>query len=177
MAYVVPAQEPAPTVSELRRFLQTRLPGYMAPAAFVLLQALPLLPNGKVDRLALPAPGQARPALSTPFAAPQTPLEQDLARLWSEVLGLEQVGVHDNFLELGGNSLLATRLISRVLDDFHIEVPFRTLLEAPTVTHMAVLIDQHQAAQVEPEEMDRLLDELEGLSEAEVQQLLSAQEG
>jgi len=95
VAYVVPAAGRAPTVSELRRALAQTLPDYMVPSAFVFLDTLPLLPSGKVDRRSLPEPNQARPALNAPYVAPRTPTESDLARIWAEVLELEQVGVHD----------------------------------------------------------------------------------
>ena len=95
----------------------------MVPSAFVFLGSLPLTPTGKVDRRALPAPDRARPDLENTFVAPRTPAEEVLARVWAKVLGLERVGIHDNFLELGGHSLAATQVISRVIDIFRVELP------------------------------------------------------
>ncbi|CAG1017413.1 hypothetical protein BURC_02063, partial [Burkholderiaceae bacterium] len=107
VAYLVPHPEAAPTVSDLRRFLQAKLPEYMLPAAFVAVPAWPLSPNGKLDRKALPAPEVVRPALDHAFVPPRTPQEKILADLWAEVLRREPIGVHDNFLELGGDSILS----------------------------------------------------------------------
>ena len=107
VAYVVLSKETAVSLHTLRSFLQTKLPDYMVPAAFVVLDALPLTPNGKIDRQALPAPDQTRPSLGEAFVAPRTPTEELLAGIWAHVLGVESVGLHDNFFALGGHSLLA----------------------------------------------------------------------
>ena len=113
VAYIVSTAEEPPTISELRRFLVEKLPDYMVPAAFVMLDQLPKTPNGKVDRRALPEPGVARPELDESFVAPQTSIEKKLVEIWAKVLGLEQVGVHDNFFELGGDSILSIQIISK----------------------------------------------------------------
>jgi amino acid adenylation domain-containing protein len=105
VAYCVCGQQPVPTVTELRCFLQEKLPEYMIPSAFAMLKAFPLTANGKLDRRALPALNEARPDLEKVFVAPRTPIEQALAEIWSQVLGIEQVGIHDNFFELGGDSI------------------------------------------------------------------------
>jgi len=173
VAYVVPATASTPTVSELRRPLVQTLPVYMVPSAFVFLDALPLLPNGKVDRRALPAPNQARPALDAPYVAPRTPIELDLASIWAEVLNVKQVGIHDHFLDLGGHSLLATRIISKVSDTFRVEVPLRSLFESPTVADMAVVITKNQANKAGHEDLTRMLSELENMSDEEAQRLLA----
>jgi amino acid adenylation domain-containing protein len=164
VAYVEPSAGRTPTVSELRRALAQALPDYMIPSAFVFLDALPLLPNGKIDRRALPTPGKIRPALETPYAAPRTPMESDLVRIWAEVLDLEEVGIHDDFLELGGHSLLATQILTRVIETFQVELPIQALLEKPTVAEMAKVIVLHQAAQADPATMERILAEVESLS-------------
>ncbi len=145
----------------------------MVPSAFVMLDALPLTPNGKVNRRALPELSRARPELDTPFAPPRTPAEEALVQIWTEVLSVDQVGIHDNFLELGGHSLLATHIISRVLNTFHVEVPMRFLLETPTVASMAVAIVQHLAGKAEAEEMARMLAHIESLSDEEAQRLVT----
>jgi acyl carrier protein len=136
IAYIVLKQRPVPTATELRSFLKEKMPDYMVPSAFVWLEELPLTPNGKVDRRALPAPDQSRPDLKESFVAPRTPAEEVIAGIWAEVLKLEQVGVHDNFFDLGGHSLLATQVMSRVREAFRMEMPLRTLFEAPTVAQL-----------------------------------------
>jgi amino acid adenylation domain-containing protein len=163
VAYVVPAQAATPTIGDLRRLLQARLPDYMVPSAFVLLDALPLTPNGKVDRRALPAPDQARPSLDDTFVAPRTPVEEGLAAIWAQALGVEQVGIHDNFFDLGGHSLLATQVMSRLRNTFQVELPLRSLFDAPTVAGLALAVSRCQAEQAEQAdhaEMGHLLAEL-----------------
>jgi amino acid adenylation domain-containing protein len=140
-AYIVPNQEQATTPRDLRRFLKEKLPDYMMPSAFVLLEALPRTPNGKVDRRALPVPDQARPELEETFVAPRTPVEEVLVGIWAEVLGLDKVGVQDNFFELGGHSLLATQVISRVRDAFSVELSLYSLFEAPTISSLGERIE------------------------------------
>jgi acyl carrier protein len=129
-----------------------------------MLEALPLTPNGKVDRRQLPTPDWSRPQLTELYVAPRTPIETTLASIWAEVLGLEHIGIHDPFLELGGNSLLAARVMTRVLDTFHVELSQSTLMEAATVAHMADTIVEQQAAQVDRDEMRRILAEIKGQS-------------
>ncbi len=124
-------------VPELRRYLDQKLPEYMVPSAFVLLKSLPLTPNGKVDRKALPAPEASRPHLEGKYVAPRTPVEEVLANVWAEVLRLERIGTEDNFFDLGGHSLLATQVVSRVRQVLRVELPLRTLFEAPTVAGLA----------------------------------------
>ena len=124
-------------VSRLRGHLEEKLPDYMIPASFMFLDALPLTPNGKVDRRALPAPDETRSQQGGDFVAPSTPVEELLSRLWAEVLGIESAGMRDDFFALGGHSLLATRLVSRVRESFGVELPVRTLFEAPTVRDLA----------------------------------------
>jgi amino acid adenylation domain-containing protein len=124
-------------VSQLRNFLKERLPEYMVPSAFVLLEALPIAPSGKVDRKALPAPDLSQLQPQGTFVTASTPVEEVLAGIWAEVLSLEKVGVRDNFFELGGHSLLATRVISQVRQVFKLEIPLRRLFESPTVAELA----------------------------------------
>jgi amino acid adenylation domain-containing protein len=140
VAYVTLDPGDAPTGVELRSYLRQRLPEYMTPSVFVEMDALPLTPNGKVDRRALPAPDPAnlaRPELVGVYVAPRTLVEETLAGIWSKVLGVTQVGAHDSFFDLGGHSLLATQAISRVREAFRLELPLRSLFEAPTVAGLA----------------------------------------
>jgi acyl carrier protein len=167
VAYLVPASRPAPTVSALRRALTRALPDHMVPSAFVMLDALPLTPAGKVDRGALPRPARVRPELDDPFVAPRTPVERGVTEIWSDVLALDRVGVHDHFLDLGGDSLLAIQVISRVIRTFQVELPVRALFESPTVADMAVMIVQNQAKKAGQGDVERMLAELEALSSEE----------
>ena len=136
--YVVPANRSAPHPERLRDALAARLPEYMVPTAFVALPAIPLTPNGKVDRRALPAPGAAP---RDELAAPRTPTEEVLAAIWAEVLRAETVGVEDDFFLLGGHSLLATQVVSRIRRALDTELPLRALFEAPTVRRLAARVD------------------------------------
>ncbi len=131
-------------VTQLRNHLAQTLPYYMVPSAFVMLKALPMTPNGKVDRRALPAPEHTRPELHGGFTAPRTIVEEMLAGIWMQVLGIERVGVNDSFFDLGGHSLLATQVISRIREAFQIEIPLRALFEEPTVATLAQVIEQHR---------------------------------
>ncbi len=144
VAYLVAKQQPVPTVGELRRFLKKQLPEYMIPSAFVTLDTLPLSANGKVDRRALPVPQIAHIGDQITFVAPRTPIEEILAEIWAEVLGIEVVGVHDNFFTLGGHSLLATQLISQVRTKLAVEIPLRSLFDNPTVSEFAQCIAAFQ---------------------------------
>ena len=161
VAYIVPAGQPAPTASALRRLLAARLPDYMVPSAFVVMDDLPRTHNGKVDRKALPPPPTARPMLDSPFVAPSSPLEMSITQIWAAVLGLQAVGIHDHFLDLGGDSLLATQIMARLLQSFQVELPLHQLLQSPTVADMGAVILQSQARHLSPAELEVLLAELE----------------
>jgi amino acid adenylation domain-containing protein len=177
VAYVVPGDRQVPTIGELRDFLGEKLPEYMLPSAFVVLESLPLTRNLKLDRCALPAPEQARPELAGYFVAPRTPLEETLAEIWCEVLGIDKVGVYDNFFDLGGHSLLMTQLASRIRDTFQLELPLRILFDAPTIIEMTTAIATQRIEEEEDTgEIEAMLKELKQLSPEEVKQLLEAQE-
>ncbi|HLX57653.1 MAG TPA: condensation domain-containing protein, partial [Ktedonobacteraceae bacterium] len=137
VAYLVARTDPAPTSAELRAYLLQHLPEYMLPSVYIQLDALPYLPNGKLDRRALPVPGEARPALGKAYVAPGTPLEQYLAATWQELLKLEAVGIHDNFFELGGDSIKAAISMNRVQERFGILVYVVALFDAPTIAQLA----------------------------------------
>ncbi len=128
------------TTDELRRFLEDKLPDHMVPAAFVLLEALPVMPNGKMDRRALPAPDRSRPEFEKAFVAPRDELELELAHIWEEVLGVRPVGARDNFFELGGHSLLAVRLFARIEKRLGRRLPLTTVFHGATVEHLAIVL-------------------------------------
>jgi len=137
VAYIVALQNPSPPINEFREYLRRKLPEYMIPSAFMFLEALPLMPNGKVDRKSLPAPDRDGDKLEQAYAAPRSPTEEILAGIWAEVLKLNQVGVHDNFFDLGGHSLLATQVVSRIRGSFKIDFPLRKIFETPTIAGLA----------------------------------------
>ncbi len=143
VAYIVPNQHSV-LISDLRNFLKEKLPEYMMPSAFVLLEALPLTPSGKVDRRSLPAPDWLQRNQEQAYTAPHTPVEEVISGIWTQVLGVDQVGVDDNFFEVGGHSLSATQLISRLRTVFQIELPLRHIFEFPTVATLAKAIAQIQ---------------------------------
>jgi len=173
IAYLVPKRYPRPTVTELRRALGERLPEHMIPSVFMFLREFPLAPNGKLDRKSLPEPDYCRPELETPYVAPSTPFEIELANIWAELLGLNRVGIHDNFFDLGGHSLTATRVVSRVIKKFQSEIPLQSLFVAPTVAEMAAIIEQHQAKHASEETRNRMLSEIEAMTEDEAQKQLA----
>jgi amino acid adenylation domain-containing protein len=133
VGYLVPREHSVLSVSELRRCLREKLPEYMIPSSFVVLAALPLLPNGKLNRQELPSPDNTRLQSTVELVAPRTESEELIAQIWKEVLKIKKLGIHDNFFELGGHSLLAVQIIARLRDAFNREIPLRVLFEAPTV--------------------------------------------
>jgi acyl carrier protein len=173
IAYLVPKRYPRPTVTELRRALGKTLPEHMIPSVFMFLPEFPLVPNGKLDRKSLSEPDYSRPELETPYVAPSTSFEIELANLWAAVLGLDRVGIHDNFFDLGGHSLVATRVVSQVIKNFQVEIPIRSLFESPTVAEMAAVIEAHQGGKVGEADLERMLAELESLSDDEARRLIA----
>jgi acyl carrier protein len=167
IAYVVAISSTPISASELRTYLQQKLPQYMVPSVFIFLDSLPLSPNGKVDLKALPEPDTDRPELEKAFLAPRTPTEELLAQIWSKVLKIDKVGVYDNFFDLGGHSLLATQVVSRVRDSFHAEILLRSLFEHPTVAGLAQQIEEAQARMFGTEKKTALITKLESLSDDE----------
>ena len=141
VAYIVPNQETEPAINELRNYLKKKLPEYMVPFTFMMLDAFPLTPTGKVDRRILPVPERSHRDIEKTFIAPRTLIEKKLAKIWAVILKLDKVGVHDNFFELGGHSLLAVQVFSRIRNIFQVEIPLRNLFEAPTLAGLANQIE------------------------------------
>jgi amino acid adenylation domain-containing protein len=148
-AYVVPRESETPAIGDLRSFLRAKLPEYMVPSAFLMLDALPRTPHGKVDRHALPPPNHSGPGPDETLVEPRNPVEKALVKIWSQVLGLERVGVHDNFFDLGGHSLLATQVISRARELYRIEISLRTFFETPTIAGIAEVIERAKDSDAE----------------------------
>ncbi len=137
IAYFVPTTRPAVTVTELRKHLAHVLPDYMMPSIFVAMDALPQTPTGKTDRLRLPAAPGTRPEMSVVYSPPGTRLEEELVAIWAEALGLDRLGIHDDFFELGGDSLMAARVISRIKETLGADLPLTALFDCPTVAETA----------------------------------------
>jgi acyl carrier protein len=140
VAYVEPQVGASINSNALRSALSQRLPEHMVPSLFIIMQKMPVTPNGKLDRRSLPAPRE-EDYTGGNFVAPRNPTEQGLADLWCEVLGLGKVGVLDSFFHVGGHSLLAVKLVTRVRDQFHIDLPLTTIFEQPTIEQLAMYID------------------------------------
>jgi acyl-coenzyme A synthetase/AMP-(fatty) acid ligase/acyl carrier protein len=176
VAYIATRQKTGLDGTALRAFLKDKLRGFMIPTRFVFLDEFPMLSNGKVNRRALPEPGgQIERTGTGPIIAPRTPVEKMLAQIWAEVLSVKQVGISDNFFDLGGHSLTATRVVSRVIQQFQLDIPLRSLFESPTIAAMATLIDAHQENTLDEQAMTKLINELEALSEEEAKQLVDEQ--
>jgi natural product biosynthesis luciferase-like monooxygenase protein len=183
-AYVVLRPGVSLSATELKKHLKQQLPEHMVPAAFALLEQLPLTPNGKVDRKALPDLEWQREG-GVRFAPPRTPMEQELARIWSDLLRVPEVGRDDNFFELGGHSLLATQLVSRLRTAFSLEVPVRILFESPTIAEQARFLAALRrpvsplnevpiVTAAERVAAGELLAKLDGLSDEEIESMLAA---
>jgi amino acid adenylation domain-containing protein len=173
VAYLV-VNNKQPTVTSLRKFLKTKLPDYMIPATFVFLSALPLTSSHKINRRALPAPDVAQRNIEVNFVAPRNSTEREIAKIWTEVLRLKQVGIHANFFELGGHSLLATQVISRLREAFSLDFSLHYLFENPTIAELSQKVIDRQVEQLGNDELNRILGEVNDLSDAEVKQQLSS---
>ncbi len=160
VAYIVLVPGAHVTARSLRETLMTQLPDYMVPVAFVLLDSLPVTPNGKVDRKALPAPDVTNTVRDEIVAGPNTPTEERLVGIVATLLGLEQIGIDDDFFMLGGHSMLGTQLIVRIADTFGVDLSLHTLFESPTIRQLSAEVERHIFAMIEAmsdEEVLRLL--------------------
>ena len=165
VAYIVVIPGAELSTSALREMLGEHLPEYMIPSTFVVLAALPVTTNGKIDRAALPAPDATNTLRDEALAAPETPTEIRVAQIVTSLLNLETVGIDDNFFMLGGHSLLGTQMIAQIAATFDVELPLRSLFEAPTIRMLAAEIEQ------------RIIARLEAMSEEEVLRLLAENAG
>jgi acyl carrier protein len=165
VAYLVPAgAELSISIGDLRAYLRQRLPEYMVPASFVLLEEFPLTPNGKVDRRALPSLDGTQPESEADYVAPRNAIEEALVDIWRSVLGVERVGVNDNFFELGGPSLMATRVLSKVRAIFRMELPLRVIFECGTIAELAVAMIPFEAQPGRTEKIAKVLQKVKGIS-------------
>jgi acyl-CoA synthetase (AMP-forming)/AMP-acid ligase II/acyl carrier protein len=172
VAYAVAAAGKTLDPAALRAALAARLPEPMVPAQIVVLERLPLTANGKIDRRALPAPE----APVRTLVAPRDPVEARLAALWSRLLGVPEVSVQDNFFTIGGHSLLATRLVAAIREESGVEIPLREVFEHPVLSDLALAVAGRQARELDEDELSRMFQDLDGLSDEEVDRLLAAGE-
>ena len=176
IAFILPrAGDEAAPAAELRRFLRDRLPAHMVPSAFALLERLPLTPVGKVDRKALAGLAVPVPERQTAFAPPRDATEEKLARIFTEVLGVNRVGIHDDFFDLGGHSLAAARAVARIMHHFKLELPVQALFQSPTIAAMADVITRSETGR-NNFNLGLMLAELESLSDHQVQQIIAQEE-
>lgn len=174
IAYVVTQPNQTADALTLRAFLKDRLPEYMVPALVMLLDEMPLTPSGKINRRALPEPDESTRAIVQEFVAPRTAVEAVVAKVWSEILSVERVGVNDNFFDLGGHSLLATQVISRLKSSFKVNLPLRTLFESPTVAELSAAIVALEVQPGQAEKIAGVLQKLGGMTPEQMKQLLEA---
>ena len=163
-----------PQPGEIRSQIASILPDYMVPTAYVFLDQFPLLPFGKVNRRALPAPDNERPDLGIAYQPPETPLQTAVAEAFAGVLQLDRVGIHDDFFALGGDSLLATQLMGQLHAEFQLDLSLVQLFETPTVATITHELIKKQAAALSDQELDEILAELDGLDEDEIERLLDS---
>jgi len=175
VAYLVPHHTQELSANEVRAFLRELLPEYMVPTVFLTLRALPLTPNGKIDRQVLPVPALSSASQEEAYVAPRTELEEVIAAIWAETLGIKRVGVHDNFFEVGGHSLLAMQVISRIREEFQIELPVRSFFEGMTVERLATSILEREPEPGWSEKIARTLKAVAEMPEHELLEMISAQ--
>jgi acyl carrier protein len=166
VAYVTASQGSQLVVAELRAFLKQKLQPQLIPSFFVVLDALPLSPNGKIDRKALPAPDRKDQESELCFVPPSSPIEVQLVEIWRQVLGVEQIGIRDDFFSLGGHSLSATRVVSRIREVFQIDMPLSDVFTIGfTVEELARAVTLYRLEQLGDDELARTLADLESISD------------
>jgi len=175
-AYVIPRHGSAPDIGDLRMHMKQKLPEYMVPAIFIFLEQFPETPSGKIDRLRFPQPSEEQMDRSAGSTPPRNDMERALEQIWIEVLGIDRVGITDNFFARGGHSLLATRVLARIRDTFQVNVPLRALFESPTIAELGEVVMQAQRGQENDEQLSALLAEIEQLSVTETESLLAAEQ-
>jgi acyl carrier protein len=158
---------------ELRDYLRGKLPEYMVPSAFATLESMPLTPNGKVDRKALASLDLSGVELKDSYVAPRNIVEEVLADIWAKVLKVDRVGVYDNFFEIGGNSLVATQVVSRTRESFNIQLPLLSFFKATTVAELASVLIANESTPGQVEKVARIVKSIEGLTEDQIKEALT----
>jgi len=157
VTYLVAHEQTEDIVQNINRYLKELLPEYMLPSAVLCIPTLPLTPNGKFDWRSLPPPDRQSMAVRETSVSPRNALETSLAKIWSEVMDIESIGIHDNFFDLGGHSLMATRVITRMSRIFHIPFSIQILFEAPTIAKLSLVVLEQIIAQMDEEELEDIL--------------------
>jgi acyl-CoA synthetase (AMP-forming)/AMP-acid ligase II/acyl carrier protein len=161
VAYMVSETPSNPAISDLRDYLKEKLPEYMIPSTYEFMVVFPLTPNGKVDRLSLPAPEMDRPEMEQEFIAPRTQSEKNLAKLWSEVLNIEEISIQDNFFDLGGHSLSAVQVTVKIAQAYNVELSLQAFFQASTLADLATKLEEKLIEQAEADQLEELLREVE----------------
>lgn len=171
--YLITDSEENITINDVKLYLREKLPVYMIPSRFMFISEIPVLESGKLDVSKLLSLEHVRPEMDTEYVAPTNQLEEDLASIFSEILEIDKVGIYDNFFDLGGQSLIATQVVSRIRGKLGMDIPLHILFEKePTIVNIANAIDEYQMEQLEPEELEELLNQIESMSEEEIAALL-----
>lgn len=173
-SYIISNSSAQLSIKDIKTYLKTKLPAYMVPSRFMFLTEIPVLPSGKLDRNSLPSMEDVRPDIDVEYVEPRNQMEETLAQIWSEILQIDKVGIYDNFFDLGGQSLMATQIVSRIRSTLGMEIPLHVIFETtPTVEQTAIALENYQIEQSEPEELEKLLSEIESLSEEEIAAMLN----
>jgi len=158
---------------DLRSFVKMKLPDHMVPSSFVVMDKLPVTPNGKVDYAALPIPDETSFESSREFVEPRTQTEESLMQIWKEILEIERIGIYDNFFELGGHSLLATQVVSRIRQTQKVDLPLRVIFDSPTIADLAAHVDSMSKTESdETEKLAQILEQIDKLSVNEIRVLI-----
>jgi len=177
IAYVVPQRSKELKIKQVRASLREKFPSYMLPSAYVVLNSLPLTTSGKVDRMALPSPKKSHQEISDAFIAPTTAIEKIIAKRWAEIIEIDEVGIHDDFSELGGDSVLAAQIVSEINNIFSLKQPLQTLFEAPTVAKLVEFVLMNETQPGHSDKVANLLIKIEGMSSEEIEKTLEEKRG
>jgi acyl carrier protein len=173
VGYVKLKRDTEATIIELRSHLRQSLPEYMVPSTFVVLQEMPLTPNGKIDRKSLPSPDDARPELEQHYVPPTTDTQKAIAQIWSEILGIDEIGIHDNFFDLGGHSLTATRVVARIRTAFAIDLSLAEFFASATIKDVSEIVERNIFANSSKARVEEVMRLLESLDEREAEEMLA----
>ena len=177
VAYVVPREGQALAISEVRSFLREKLPSYMLPSFFVIVDRFPLTLSGKVDRRSLPPPQFSQRQVGTTYTAARTPIEKVLVKFWVDSLGVDEIGILDDFSDLGGDSLIAAQIVTRINETFSLRRPLKLLFEVPTVVELCSFIIEHETHPGQSEKIANVVLKIEDMSAEEISRALGRETG